>query len=239
MGTMISPVEGRVSSEWSKKRRNPATGVVTSHAGMDIAALVGTDVYAAFGGVVESVRTDSYPGDPRLWKGAKSGNHVLIRNSDNARQYYGHLSKVSVREGDTIVAGQLIGEVGATGMVTGPHVHFETWSNGNMNSHFNPRILFMRYSLKPGSKPATGDVKPVGKVDKSKPKPKYTTVRKGSRNSTVGRVQQALRAQGYTKQIVDRWYGAQTVANVKDFQRRTGLVQDGVAGPITQKRLGL
>lgn len=241
MGTMISPVAGRVSSEWARNRRNPATGVRSSHAGIDIAAPTGTDVYAAFGGLVESVRTGSYGGDRHLWKGAKSGNHVLVRNTDGARQYYGHLSKVDVYEGDTVVQGQKVGEVGATGMVTGPHLHFETWSNGSLRSHFNPRILFKRYGLKPGSKPATGDVKPAGKVDKPKPKPKpkYTTVRKGSRNSTVGKVQQALRAQGYTKQIVDRWYGAQTVANIKDFQRRTGLVQDGVAGPITQKKLGL
>lgn len=242
MGTMISPVCGRVSSEWSKNRKHPVTGVVTSHAGIDIAAPVGTDVVAAFGGKVISVRKNSYRGDKTLWKGAKSGNHVLIENTDDACQYYGHLSEVDVSVGDTIVQGQKIGEVGDTGNVTGPHLHFETWSNDSLNSHFNPRILFRRYDLAPGSAPKIGDVKPVGKQSKPASKPagkKYTTVRKGSRNSTVGKVQQALRDQGYTKQIVDNVFGAQTHANVKDFQRRTGLVQDGIAGPITQKRLGL
>ncbi len=236
MGTMISPVVGRVSSEWSKNRKHPVTGRVTSHAGIDIAAPVGTDVVAAFGGVVVSVRTDSYRGDKTLWKGAKSGNHVLIKNTDGAYQYYGHLSQVDVREGDTVVHGQKIGAVGDTGNVTGPHLHFETWSNSSLNSHFNPRILFQRYSLTPGSAPAKVTIKPVA----SKPSaPKYITVRKGSGNSTVGKVQVALRKQGYTKQIVDNDFGAQTQANVKDFQKRTGLVQDGIAGPITQKRLGL
>ena len=52
-------------------------------------------------------------------------------------------------------------------------------------------------------------------------------------------IQRALQKQGYTKQGVDGYYGAQTTANIKDFQRRTGLVQDGKAGSITQKKLGL
>lgn len=239
MGTMISPVKGWVSSEWSTRRKNPATGRWSSHAGIDIAAPVGTDVVAAFGGKVISVRKNSYRGDKTLWKGAKSGNHVLIENTDDACQYYGHLSEVDVSVGDTVMQGQKIGEVGDTGNVTGPHLHFETWSNDSLNSHFNPRILFRRYDLEPGSAPKLGDVKPAGKPTSKPAGKKYTTVRKGSRNSTVGKVQQALRDQGYTKQIVDNVFGAQTTANIKDFQRRTGLLQDGVAGPITQKRLGL
>lgn len=240
VSTMISPVAGRVSSEWSKNRKHPVTGRVTSHAGIDIAAPIGSDVVAAFGGTVVSVRTGSYRGDKTLWKGAKSGNHVLIKNADGAYQYYGHLSQVDVREGDKVAQGQKIGEVGDTGNVTGPHLHFETWSNGNMNSHFNPRILFQRYSLTPGSAPAKSNIKPVASKPKPKPTGKtYTTVKRGSKNSTVGKVQQALRNEGYTKQIVDNVFGAQTQANVKDYQRRTGLVQDGIAGSITQKRLGL
>lgn len=55
----------------------------------------------------------------------------------------------------------------------------------------------------------------------------------------VKAIQRALQKQGYTKQGVDGYYGAQTTANIKDFQRRTGLVQDGKAGSITQKKLGL
>lgn len=53
------------------------------------------------------------------------------------------------------------------------------------------------------------------------------------------KVQKALRKQGYSKQTVDGYYGDQTAANVRDFQRRTGLVQDGLAGPITLKKLGI
>lgn len=153
MSKMFSPVKGKVSSEWSKNRVNPATGVRSSHAGIDIAAPVGTDVFAAFGGVVEEVRTNSFAGDRHLWNGLKSGNFILIRNTDNARQWYGHLSSVAVKKGDKVSQGQRIGEVGKTGMVTGAHLHFEAWSNGSVGSHFNPRVLFERYNLVPGSTP--------------------------------------------------------------------------------------
>lgn len=242
MGTMISPVCGRVSSEWSKNRKHPVTGRVTSHAGIDIAAPVGTDVVAAFGGKVISVRKNSYRGDKALWKSAKSGNHILIENTDGACQYYGHLSQVDVREGDTVVQGQKIGEVGDTGNVTGPHLHFETWSNDNLNSHFNPRILFRRYNVTPGSAPKVGDVKPVGKVDKPKPAGKtYRNLsrRNKSKGNDVLAVSKALRAQGYTKQGNTKTFTEQLDVNVRDFQKRVGLVIDGVAGEKTQKRLGL
>jgi murein DD-endopeptidase MepM/ murein hydrolase activator NlpD len=79
---------------------------------------------------------------------------------------------------------------------------------------------------KPAAKP------PAAKV--------YTSVHRGSQKASVIRqVQQALRKNGYTKQIVDGVFGDQTFVNVKDWQRRKGLRQDGIAGAITQKSLGL
>lgn len=232
MGKMISPVKGRVSSEWARRRRNPATGRYTSHAGIDIAAAKGTPVYAAFGGKVLDRRKNSYRGDRQLWRGLKSGNFVWIQNTDAACQWYGHLSEVYVEPGQTVKAGQLIGLVGDTGQVTGAHLHFETWSNKRVSSHFNPRILFDRYDLKPGSTP---DVK----ADAKPAKTKYRNLKKGDRGDDVRRVQQELRNEGYTKQRVTGGFFAQTDANVRDFQERTGLVVDGIAGEKTQKRLGI
>lgn len=55
----------------------------------------------------------------------------------------------------------------------------------------------------------------------------------------VKAVQAALKKQGYSKQVVDGYDGDQTKANVKDYQRRVGLKPDGVAGPLTQKKLGV
>ena len=147
---MHNPVPGYVSSEWARVRRNPASGVVTSHAGIDIAGPVGTLVRAAFAGRVISVFTDSYPGDKRYHYGPKTGNHVTIENDDGAVQYYGHLHTSGEWVGDWVEEGEIIGTRGQTGNVTGPHLHFECWSNDNMNSHFNPRILFKKYGITPG-----------------------------------------------------------------------------------------
>lgn len=229
MGTMISPVKGRVSSEWSKRRKNPATGKWSSHAGIDIAAPVGTDVHAAFGGKVISCRHNSYDGDPYLWLGLKSGNHVWIENSDGATQYYGHLSEVFVREGDTVAQGQKIGEVGQTGRVTGPHLHFETMSTDDLGSHFNPRILFERYELKPGSAPKVGGVKPVGKPDKPKP-----NEHKNSKSDNIA-IQKALTAMGLDVGYPDGVDGAKQKDGVRAFQKQHGLVQDENWGPRTQE----
>lgn len=55
----------------------------------------------------------------------------------------------------------------------------------------------------------------------------------------VSAVQKALVSEGYSKQTVDGYYGAQTKANVRDYQKRVGLVADGDAGPITRKKLGV
>lgn len=244
---MQNPTVGRVSSEWSKNREHPVTGRIQTHAGIDIAAPVGTPIRAAFAGQVLSTRTGSYPGDPRLWRGAKSGNHVRILNTDGAVQYYGHCNTVLVREGQWVEEGQVIATVGQTGVVTGPHLHFECWSNDNINSHFNPRVLFERYKLSPGVG-KLGDVKPQGNVKPrppakpaaSKPKPKtYRLLKRGMTGADVLAVSRALRKQGYTKQRDTSTYTAQLEANVKDFQKRTGLVQDAKAGERTQKRLGL
>lgn len=233
---MRNPVIGRVSSEWSRRRVNPATGRVSSHAGIDIAAPIGTPILAAFSGRVLETKKNSYPGDSRAWKGLKSGNFVVIQNTDNAVQWYGHMDRVDVSAGDWVNEGEGIGTVGQTGMVTGPHVHFETWSKNVIASHFNPRVLFNRYGIKPGVDNG-GTVKPT-----AKPKPTgktYRLLKRGMTGADVRRVAVELRKQGYTNQGATTTYTAQLEANVKDYQRRVGLVIDGKAGELTQKRLGL
>lgn len=101
-------------------RTDPISGQLNSnHGGMDIAASTGTDIYAAQSGVViTSTYSSSY------------GNYVAISHGKNANgqtvvTLYAHMSKRLVNEGDVVEAGQLIGKVGATGRVTGPHLHLE------------------------------------------------------------------------------------------------------------------
>lgn len=80
---------------------------------------------------------------------------------------------------------------------------------------------------------------PVKKPAASAPKKVYKTLRLGSVGAQVKAVQKALYGEGYTKQKRHGIYTPQTKANVKDYQRRVGLYQDGIAGPITQRKLGL
>lgn len=101
----------------------PASGKVTQrfrsggHTGEDIANKKGTPVVAADAGTVIKAATSG-------WNGGY-GLHVVIEHSDGARTLYGHASRLNVKVGDTVVAGQQIMEMGSTGRSTGPHVHFE------------------------------------------------------------------------------------------------------------------
>jgi len=102
----------------------PARGVLTSgygwrwgrmHRGIDIAAPVGTPVYAAASGVVE------FSG----WNSGGYGYMVEVRHPDGSMTRYAHNSRNIARVGQQIAQGEQIAEVGSTGYSTGPHVHFE------------------------------------------------------------------------------------------------------------------
>jgi murein DD-endopeptidase MepM/ murein hydrolase activator NlpD len=107
----------------------PADGVFTSgygwrwgriHAGIDIAAPVGTPILAAASGVVEYSQ----------WNDGGYGNMIDIRHADGTITRYAHMNELYVKEGQTVGQGQLIGAMGSTGFSTGPHLHFEIRPNG-------------------------------------------------------------------------------------------------------------
>lgn len=141
---MVSPAAGRFSSGYGK--RNLA--IAPWHAGVDIANAVGTPVYAPFDGTVRKVGANIAP--------ARSGDrNILISNPDGEGNYFGHLNKALVKVGQKVKAGQKIGEMGARGNVTGPHLHFELWSNWrDPNSHYNPKLAFDKHGVPIGSRPA-------------------------------------------------------------------------------------
>ena len=114
--SIIKPVEGVVSSGFGS--RNPTTPTVPKyHTGIDIANVIGTKIIAAMEGEVTQVSsTGAY------------GNHLRIKNGEIVT-LYAHCSKIYVKEGDKISQGQEIAEVGDTGNVTGPHLHFEIRRN--------------------------------------------------------------------------------------------------------------
>jgi len=89
------------------------------HFGIDVANKIGTPLYAADAGVVEVAG----------W-GNGYGNQILINHGGGKKTRYAHLSKFSVKKGDHVNKGQVVGLMGSTGWSTGSHIHFEVIING-------------------------------------------------------------------------------------------------------------
>ncbi len=90
------------------------------HNGLDIGAPIGTSVYAAEDGIVETVDNN----DKNYYRKYQYGKYVLIKHNNNMATLYAHLSKQVVGAGDVVKRGDLIGYSGNTGYSTGPHLHF-------------------------------------------------------------------------------------------------------------------
>ena len=117
------PVVGRKTSGFGF-RNQPTRGASTFHNGIDIAAPSGTPVVSALGGVVQTVGHSNV-----------RGNFVVVNHGNGLTTKYQHLSRINVAQGNRVTEGQRIGNVGNTGVSTGPHLHFEMALNGR---NFNP-----------------------------------------------------------------------------------------------------
>jgi murein DD-endopeptidase MepM/ murein hydrolase activator NlpD len=118
--------EPRITSNFSNARRHPVLNYVRAHRGVDYAAPTGAPVVAVSGGVVVMAG----------WNGG-AGRMVRIRHSSGYQSEYLHLSAIApgVRVGARVGQGDMIGRVGATGLATGPHLHYGLLKNG---THVNP-----------------------------------------------------------------------------------------------------
>lgn len=105
-------------SGWGE-RKNPYTKKKQFHHAIDFAAKEGTNIVAPAAGVVVEVQMDD--------KGM--GNSIQIKHNDVYSTYYAHLKSISVKTGDVLKKGQIIGQVGSTGISTGPHLHYEVYKN--------------------------------------------------------------------------------------------------------------
>lgn len=109
-----------VSSEFGS-RKNPLSGRIKNHNGIDLAAPVGTPVHAIKEGAVYCCVYD----DPTF------GNYIILsHDSGTMTSVYAHLSEICVEQYQSIKKGDIIGYVGQTGMATGPHLHFEIRQGG-------------------------------------------------------------------------------------------------------------
>lgn len=110
------PVDfARISSRFTSARRHPVLGITRAHQGVDYATGTGTPIMAA--------------GDGRIvfagWKGGY-GRAVIVQHGGNVTTLYGHMSRFSnLKTGARVRQGDVIGYVGASGLASGPHLHYE------------------------------------------------------------------------------------------------------------------
>jgi murein DD-endopeptidase MepM/ murein hydrolase activator NlpD len=122
-GQFSAPVEEVFATCWpslyGNRRSYNDGGYLYFHTGLDFCGGVGNDVYAPADGVA-------------VFAGPLTvrGNATMIDHGWGVYTAYMHQSEILVQAGDHVSKGQLIGKVGATGRVTGPHLHWEVWAGG-------------------------------------------------------------------------------------------------------------
>lgn len=115
-----NPAPGHPVTSRYGNRIDPFLGRLALHAGIDFQAETGQDVKATGAGKVTIAGPST-----------GYGNLVEIDHGQGITTRYGHMSKILVKEGDTVSAGDIIGQAGSTGRSTGPHVHYEVRRDGN------------------------------------------------------------------------------------------------------------
>ena len=116
----------RISSKFNPRRFHPIKKRTIPHLGTDYAAPIGTPIYSVADGIVETVGYSK-----------NNGKYVKIRHDDIYKTQYLHMHRFStgIKKGARVKQGQQIGEVGKTGLATGPHVCFRFWKHGRQVNH--------------------------------------------------------------------------------------------------------
>lgn len=123
----ILPADGHLSSLFSGNRYHPVLRISRPHKGIDIAARVGEPILAAARGRV-------------IFAGNRGNGYGYMVEIDHGYGYvtrYAHASRLHVRSGQTVDRGFRIADVGATGLVSGPHLHYEVEQNGRQVDPLN------------------------------------------------------------------------------------------------------
>jgi murein DD-endopeptidase MepM/ murein hydrolase activator NlpD len=126
-----TPVDGARITSLFGMRKHPVLGYTRAHQGIDFGAGTGTPILAAGDGVVaEAGRKGGY------------GNWLRIRHSGGWDTGYGHISRYAkgIHRGSRVKQGQVVAYVGATGLATGPHLHYEVWRNGGRVNPLSAKV---------------------------------------------------------------------------------------------------
>lgn len=132
--TFIAPIRGYITSTYGLKRvyngipKNP-------HTALDIAAPQGTPIKATASGRIMNVHHRFY-----------TGNTVIIDHGQGIMSLYAHLNTIKVENGQWVKQGEVIGTVGKTGRVTGPHLHWAVYLN---QTSVDPLLFISRQDIKP------------------------------------------------------------------------------------------
>ncbi|MEU6845379.1 M23 family metallopeptidase [Streptomyces sp. NPDC046716] len=130
LNSFVAPISGSyVSTAYKASSGLWSSG---SHTGIDFHAASGTAVHAVGSGTVVEAG----------WGGAY-GNNIVIKMNDGTYTQYGHLSSIGVSVGQSVTPGQQIALSGATGNVTGPHLHFEARTGPDYGSDIDP-VAYLR-----------------------------------------------------------------------------------------------
>lgn len=130
------PLQGRISGVYGSQRIYNGTPR-SPHSGLDVAAPKGTPIRAPAAGVVTFA-------DPGLYL---TGGTVLLDHGHGVSSNFLHLSQLDVAVGDRVEAGQVIGQVGATGRATGPHMH---WGMNWFGVRVDPRAVLEKWPASAG-----------------------------------------------------------------------------------------
>lgn len=171
----VNPLPGaRLTSDFGARAKDPVTGkalVDGHHDGYDLAAPMGSPIRASKAGRV-------------TFAGARGGygQAVILSHEGGWTTVYGHASRLAVKVGQEIAAGQVIAYVGSTGHSTGPHLHYELRRDGQA---VDPRLA-VAAALRPAGAPA------------AKAAPKKAAVAKGqkARSIKAAKAKKALAAKG-------------------------------------------
>ena len=112
------PLKGEITSNF-EERKDPFTGNIAKHTGIDIDAKEGTDVMTVYNGKVKEVGEDTI-----------YGRYIVIDHGEGIESKYAHLEDISVEKNQLVDKGGVIGKSGNTGKSTAPHLHFEFWYMG-------------------------------------------------------------------------------------------------------------